>query len=226
VGAAIAVALGRAGMHVAVHYHGSASGAVATCQAITAAGGRALPIQADLRDEAEVSRLAGQALSGLGGLDLLVPSAASYETAGLAGVSAGSFQSEMALNVLAPMLLVRELSAALRASGGSVVFITCISRMTPLPAHLTYQLSKAALHQAMRALALELAPQVRVNAVAPGTVLPPEGLRLEEVAELVERIPLGRIGGADTVAEAVLHLARSPFVTGTELAVDGGRSLA
>jgi pteridine reductase len=102
------------------------------------------------------------------------------------------------------------------------VFVTCISRLAPYRDYLVYQASKAALHQAMRVLALELAPHVRVNAVAPGTVLPPPGMSEQAVAALVKDIPLGRVGSAQAVARAVVQLARSPFVTGTELVVDGG----
>ena len=226
VGAAIATALGAAGMHVAVHYQTSRSGAEATCEAIVRAGGHAFAMQADLRDESQVVSMATDVLARLGGLDLLVPSAANYEAVPLEAVSHANLSSTLALNLYAPLLLARQCRTALEASCGSIVFITCISRLVPPRSYLPYQLSKAALHQAMRALALELAPRVRVNAVAPGTVLPPEHMSAQELAHTLQLVPLGRVGGADGVAQAVLQLARSGFVTGTELVVDGGRSLS
>ena len=104
--------------------------------------------------------------------------------------------------------------------------VTCSSTQTPMRNYLPYVVSKGATRQLMRTLALELAPEVRVNAVAPGTVLPPEDMTSEAVASLASRIPLGRIGRAEDVAEAVLFLVTAGFVTGQELFVDGGRSLA
>ena len=104
------------------------------------------------------------------------------------------------------------------------MFITCVSRVAPYRDYLPYQVSKAGLHQLMRVLALELAPEVRVNAVAPGSVLPPEGLSDAEREALLAGIPLGRFGGPDDVARAVLHLATASHVTGQELIVDGGHT--
>jgi pteridine reductase len=105
------------------------------------------------------------------------------------------------------------------------VLVTCVSRLAPYRDYLPYEVSKAALYHLMRLLALELAPEVRVNAVAPGSVLPPEGWEREQLDALVERIPLGRVGRASDVADAVVHLARADWITGTEIVVDGGRSL-
>jgi pteridine reductase len=114
----------------------------------------------------------------------------------------------------------------LRASRGSIVGITCVSRILPYRSFLPYEVSKAALWQMLRVLALELAPDVRVNMVAPGSVLPPESMSEEQLAALRARIPLGRLGSASDVAGAVLHLAQHEHMTGTEIVVDGGRVLA
>jgi pteridine reductase len=225
VGAAIAEALGAQGMQVAVHHHGSATGAELTCTEVALRGGQAFALHADLRDEAATRQLVRDACLRMGGLDLLVPSAASFDPTEFSTATRQEWERTLALNLLAPFVLAQESAAALRVARGSIVFITCTSRVLPFAGYVAYEASKAALHQVMRVLALELAPDVRVNSVAPGTVLPPVGMPATELGRLLEQIPLARIGGADAVAQAVVALARSAFVTGSEVIVDGGRSL-
>lgn len=226
VGRAIAIALGAERMRVAVHYHGSSSGADETCAAIGERGGEAIAVAADLRDRDETRALVDRAVSELGGLDVLVSSAASFERIELDDVDDAAWDRTMALNVSASFVLVHRAAPALRASRGSAVLVTCTSATSPYKHYLPYVVSKGAARSLMRVLALELAPDVRVNAVAPGTVLPPPDMTPEEVARLAARIPLRRIGSADDVASAVVYLSRAPFVTGHEIVVDGGRSLA
>lgn len=225
VGAEIAQALGQAGMRVAVHYHSAADGAEATCAAIRDAGGEAQAFGADLRDPDATAGLAQRVSAAWGGLDLLVASAANFEHTPLAELQAADMQAAFALNCVAPLGLALAFRESLAASGGSIVFVTCISRRSPYREYLAYTVSKAAVYQVMRNLALELAPDVRVNAVAPGTVLVPDSMPEAALQSEISRIPLGRTGAADDVARAVLYLAEAPFVTGTELVVDGGRTL-
>jgi pteridine reductase len=230
VGAEIARSLGAERMSVAVHYNASATEAEATCAAIRAAGGKAHALAADLFDRAQAAALVDQAVAALGGLDLLVLSAANFDRVEFdqiefGGHGAGSWDNSLALNLTAPALMAQRAAAALRASRGSIVLITCVSRLAPYRHYLPYEVSKAAAHQLMRLLALELAPEVRVNAVAPGTVLPPDELGAEKVRQLEGRIPLRRVGSAADVARAVVYLASADWVTGEELVVDGGRSL-
>lgn len=226
VGRAIAMALGEAGMHVAVHYRGSERGAAGTADAIRAAGGRADTFQADLSDRKQARRLVDECTARLGGLDLLVPSAASFERVRWDDVDDDAWDRTLELNLAAPFALAHQATPALRASGGSIVFITCSGTTAPFKNHTPYVVSKGALRQLMRVLSLELAPEVRVNAVAPGTVLPPEDMDPATVARIVARAPLQRVGAAADIADAVLYLARADFVTGHELVVDGGRSVA
>jgi pteridine reductase len=129
------------------------------------------------------------------------------------------------LNLGSPFALAHRAIPALRAAHGSIVFVTCTSATRPFRNYLPYVVAKGALRQLMRTLALELAPDVRVNAVAPGTVLPPEDMPGAAVDRLVAHIPLGRTGTAQDVADAVVYLARASFVTGDELIVDGGHVL-
>ncbi len=225
-GRAIALELGRAGAHVAVHYHRSATGADETCREIVAAGGRAVALAADLNDRAQARALVDRSVQELGGLDLLVSSAASFERVPYGELDDDAFDRSLSLNLATAFALAHQATAALRAARGSIVFITCSSATVPFRNYLPYVVSKGALRHLMRTLALELAPEVRVNAVAPGTVLPPEEMSPGAVERLASRIPLGRTGSADDVAAAVLYLASAPFVTGHELVVDGGRTVA
>jgi pteridine reductase len=226
VGATIARALGAQGMRVAVHYHRSAAGAEAACAAIEAAGGRAAPFGADLSDRGAARDLVARAVAWLGGLDLLVPSAASFERVLFDEVDDAAWDRTMRLNLDAPFVIAHAARTPLREARGAIVFVTCTSASTPYRHYLPYVVAKGALQKLVRALALELAPDVRVNAVAPGTVLPPPGMDERQIARLARRVPLARVGSAQDVADAVVYLASSPFVTGQEIAVDGGRTVA
>jgi pteridine reductase len=226
VGQAIALALGAEGMHVAVHYRESRAGAERTAEQITASGGRAVTVSADLSSRDQARSLVDRALAELGGLDVLVPSAASFERVDLAQVDDDAWDRSLGLNLASPFALVQRASAALRQARGSITFITCSSATVPMRSYLPYVVSKGALKHLMKTLALELAPDVRVNAVAPGTVMPPESYDAAAVQRLARAIPLGRVGSPQEIARAVVYLSSSSFVTGHELAVDGGRSVA
>jgi pteridine reductase len=226
VGAAIARLLGAQGMRVAVHYRASKEGAEETARAIQEAGGEATLVAGDLATRGEARGVVDRAIEALGGLDLLVPSAANFERIALDEVDDAAWDSAMRLNLEAPFAMAHRARGALRDSRGAIVFISCSSATTPYRHYFPYVVSKGAVRQMMRALALELAPEVRVNAVAPGMVLPPDDMDERALDRLVKRIPLRRTGTVEDVAEAVLYLARAPFVTGQELVVDGGRTVA
>jgi pteridine reductase len=162
----------------------------------------------------------------LGGLDLVVASAASFERVALDDVDDAAWDRSLDLNLASPFALVHRAVPALRQARGSVVFITCSSATVPMRSYLPYVVSKGALKHLMKTLALELAPEIRVNAVAPGTVMPPPSYDQQAIERLERAIPLARVGSPQDIANAVVFLASSPFVTGHELAVDGGRSVA
>jgi pteridine reductase len=130
------------------------------------------------------------------------------------------------LNLTSSVVLAHAATPFLRECCGNIVFITCASVEAPYRFHLPYVVSKAGLFQAMRALALELAPAIRVNAVAPGTVLPPVDFDTNTLERLRCAIPLGRFGKVEDIAQAVRFLAEADFVTGQQLVVDGGRSIS
>ncbi|AUX48594.1 3-ketoacyl-ACP reductase [Sorangium cellulosum] len=228
VGAAIARSLAAAGADLVVHYATSAAGADAVVDEARALGRRATALQADLHDREALAGLARAALDWSSGrLDLLVHNAANFDRVPPAELSAEAWDRAMALNATAPYLLTLELAPALRACRGSVVAIACVSAERPWKNYLPYSVSKAALAHLVRGLAVALAPDVRVNGVAPGTVLPPLSSSDEAtLARLRERIPLRRIGEAGDVARAVVFLAENDFITGQVLAVDGGASVA
>jgi pteridine reductase len=159
-------------------------------------------------------------------LDLLVNNAALFERRYLEDTDAELFDEQMALNARAPLLLTRALLPLLRRARGSVVNVLDVGgAVVPWAAYSAYGASKAALRAVTESLALELAPEVRVNGVAPGTVLWPESLTAGAKRRLSRRIPLRRVGEPEDVARAVRFLADSPFVTGATVPVDGGRHL-
>lgn len=226
VGAAIARALASEGMSLALHHHASPGETTSIAADVERRGGRAVVLRADLSEDAACRGLVRDSVAALGGLDLVVASAANFEHVLFDDADASGFDRAFALNVRATFSLVHEARATLKERSGSVVLITCTSTTLPYRNFLPYVVSKAAAKQLMRGLALELAPHVRVNAVAPGTVLPPEHMRDDERAALAARTLVGRLGSAEDVADAVVYLASAPFVTGHELLVDGGVTLA
>jgi pteridine reductase len=226
VGRSIALALARQGMRLALHYHSSRSDAEKTLEGVRALSADALLLAADLSDRDAARTLVDRAVTALGGLDLLVLSAANFERIALDAVDDAAWDRSLGLNLASQFAIAQRALPALRAARGSIVFITCSSASTPFRNHLPYVVAKGGLKQLMRVLALEAAPDVRVNAVAPGTVLPPESLDPASVERLAQSVPLRRTGVPDDVAEAVVYLARAPFVTGQEIAVDGGRAVA
>jgi pteridine reductase len=214
VGAAIAADLARHGYRVAGHSfaHPPARGLVA--------------LQADLTQPGGADALAADFRARFDRLDLLVCSAAAFEARPLADTDAVAFDGQMDLNARAPLLLIRALAPLLRRSGGSVVNIADIGGgLVPWEGYAAYAASKAALVRLTECLALELAPKVRVNAVAPGTVLWPESYSAARRRSLARRIPMRRPGTPGDVAQAVRYLASAPYVTGVVLPVDGGRRL-
>jgi pteridine reductase len=224
-GAEIASALGAAGASVAVHHHGSSEGARAVERAIENGGSEAATFAADLADPRACTELVDRVLERFGRLDHLVASAAIFERVELADVDAAQWDRTMAINVRAPFLLAQRAAPALRAARGSIVIVTCTSATAPYRGFAPYVVSKGAAHQLMRTLALELAPEVRVNAVAPGTVLPPEHMDARERDVLAERTLVGRLGAPRDVIDAIRYLLGAGFVTGIEILVDGGIAL-
>lgn len=228
VGRAIAEGLGRAGADVAVHFHSSEAGAEQAVAAIRTDGNRAGAFRADLRQPGAIEPLVERVECELGPIGALVNSAASFGRAALVETPLAMLDGFWALNARAPFLLTQAVARRMLArGGGDVVNVLDVGgALNPWRHHAAYCMSKAALASLTRCLALELAPTVRVNGVAPGTVLPPAGLPEAETEALRRRIPLQRLGSPEEVAGVVRFLLAGPrFVTGQIIAVDGGRSL-
>jgi pteridine reductase len=225
VGRAIALALAREDARVAVHFHTSHEEAEETARLIRAAGSEALLCQGDLADPSVPERLVAQVTEAWGDLAILVNSASIFEDTPWP-VSDEAWARHLDINVTAPMRLIRAATPALQASGGAVINVADASWQRPTwRRHAAYCVSKVALVGLTQNLAMTLAPRVRVNAVAPGAILAPEDYTDEDRARAIRGVPLGRWGAPEDIAQAVVMLAKSDYITGQVLNVDGGRAV-
>jgi len=224
-GRAIAIGLAEAGYDLVVGYRSSEAEARDTAARITDLGKRCEPVRADLSRPEAADELAAAVEDRYGRLDVLVNSAASFRSAKLLDVDAEEWDRVMALNLRAPHLVVRACSGLLRASSGCVINITDLSAFQAWTEYPHHAVSKAALAHLTRVQSRALAPEVRVNAIAPGAVLPPDTWPEERWEALARRAMLRSTGSPRDVVDAVLYLADAGFVTGHVLPVDGGRLL-
>ena len=225
VGRAIALALGAQGMRVVVHFNGSREGADETARMIREAGGDASVEQADLGAVGAPDALVDRVLSTHGSLGALVNSAAIMMRTPVGEVRVADWDTMFALNVRAPFFLSQRAAPALAASRGSIVNIADLAAFESWPAYVPHGMTKAAVVQMTHALAKALAPGVRVNAVAPGVVLLPEGWSAEGAEHLRSTTPLKRLGSPEDVAQTVVFLLEARYVTGEVIRVDGGRHI-
>jgi pteridine reductase len=226
VGRAIVEALAAEGATVAVHHHGSADEARALVTELRGRGRRAEAFRADLADDAQLTALVADVERTLGPIEVLVNSAARFTRAPFLETPAAMLDVEWRLNARAPFLLTQAVGRGMveRRAGVVVNVLDIGGALVPWRNYSAYCMTKAAMYMLTQVLALELAPHVRVNGVAPGTVLPPESLGAEEREQLRSRIPLRRFGTAEDVAATVRFLITgSDFVTGEVIVVDGGR---
>ena len=224
-GRAVSLGLASAGYDLVIGYRASTAGATEVIAEASALGRSCEAVQGDLTDPAACAALASAAQDAFGRIDLVVNSASSFRSVPLMEVDAEEWDEVMALNVRAPHLIVRAAVKSLRAARGSVINITDLSSTEPWTEYPHHAVSKAALAHLTRVQARALAPDVRVNAIAPGAVLQPDGWASDRWAALGAIAPLQRVGSPSDVVQAVLYLAAADFVTGQLLAVDGGRLL-
>jgi pteridine reductase len=223
IGRAIALAMGHDGAHVAVHYHGSEQSARETIAAIESAGGRASLFKADLRDPAAASALIDDVCRVCGRLDILVNSAASMMRTPLETVTPAEWDEVFALNLRAPFFLSVAAARAMGESGGVIVNVSDHMGFEPWKGFVPHGVSKAGVSAMTHLLAGALAPRVRVNAVAPGAVLAPEGWPAAERERYSKETPLAALGTPDDVVGAIRYLVSATYVTGETIFVDGGR---
>jgi len=228
VGAAIATALHAAGASVVIHYRSSRNDAETLAENLNRArAGSAVALAADLLEVDEHVRLVAAAVKAFGALDILVNNASTFYATPVGKITAAAWDDLLGSNLKAPLFLSQAAAPALRARAGLILNLVDIHGLRPLPDYAVYSTAKAGLIMLTRALARELGPEIRVNGIAPGPVLWPEGdLDAAVKEEIVRKTVLKRLGSPDDVAKAAVFFATAaPFITGQILAVDGGRSL-
>lgn len=231
IGAAIVKALHTAGYNTIIHYRDSKESADALATELNSLRtNSATCIAADLNDISAIQRLAENALAAWGRIDALVNSASSFYPTPIGNTTENQWNELVSSNMKAPFFLTQALAPALKKQRGAIVNIADIYAEKPLATHTVYCMAKAGNVMLTQSLAHELAPDVRVNSVAPGAILWPEhGGASEKNAQqqLLAKIPLARTGLPTDIADTILFLLRdAPYITGQIIAVDGGRSLS
>ncbi len=225
VGKAIVMALAETGCDLVLHYNRSADAAEATAEQARALGREVRLVGADLADPS----LADEIIAGAGDLApvrVLINSAGVFLEDTLGGVDIDTWNQSMAINLRAPVFLTQAFANALPDGiSGSVVNVSDWRTARPYPDHFSYSVAKGGLDSFTIAAAVALAPDVRVNAVALGAILPPPGKDSAYLKQLAQEIPLERVGGTEPVAQAVLFLLRNHFMTGEIIRLDGGAHL-
>ena len=227
VGREIALALARAGFDIAVHYGSSEQEARDVVAQIEDSGRRAQAFQANIDETSSAVELARAVTDSFGPVDVLVLSASSYPMGEVGSLAPEDLLAPLRVNLVTPFLLAQEIGLGMRMRGhGQIITLLDWSLDRPDPRYIPYQISKAGLREATFGLARALAPEVRVNGIAPGAVLLPEGTTDERQEAVRRKTLVGHLGSPGDVARAVLYLIDAEhFVTGTVLRVDGGRSL-
>lgn len=230
VGAAICRRLHAAGAHLMLHYRASAGEArLLQAELNRARADSVALIQADLLEQKTLPSLVEQTVQRFGHLDALVNNASSFYPSPVGEITSAVWDDLMGTNLRAPMFLSQAAAPALRKTQGAIVNIVDIHAERPLKNYVVYSVAKAGLAALTRSLARELAPEVRVNAVAPGPIVWPEDASFDEVSRqrIISHTLLKREGEPDDIAKAVLFLlAEATYVTGETIRVDGGRHIA
>jgi pteridine reductase len=225
VGQAIALALGEKGMKVAVHYNGSAAGAQETVGQLESKGVAGRAFQADLTANDGPTRLISDVVAAFGGLDVLVNSAAIMKRTPFGEITPEEWDAIMHINLRAPFFVAQAAAPHLRKARGAIVNIADLAAFETWPAYVPHGISKAGVVHMTRSLARVLAPEVRVNGIAPGTVLLPEQWDKAADERLRQTTPLARTGTPEDVSATVIFLVESDYITGETIIVDGGRHI-
>jgi pteridine reductase len=230
VGATICRRLHRAGASIMLHFRASAGEARLLQAELNHVRAQSVAlIQADLLDVAKLPSLVEQTVQTFGRLDALVNNASTFYQTAIGEIGLEDWNDLIGANLQAPLFLSQAAATALKKSQGAIVNITDIHAERPLKSYVVYSVAKAGLVGLTRSLARELAPDVRVNAVAPGPILWPDEEVFDELARqrIISHTPLKREGTPDDIAKAVQYLlCDAPYVTGETISVDGGRHIA
>jgi pteridine reductase len=228
-GAETAKTLHENGANIIIHYASSAQPADLLVQQLNQLRPEsACAVQADLRNSEEIHQLTNQAANCFEGLDILVNNASTFYPTPLGQISADNWEDLMGTNFKAGLFLSQACFPALKNSKGCIINMLDIHARSPLKDHTLYCCAKAASVMLTHSLALEMAPDVRVNGVAPGAILWPENdAEMSPVTKqnIIKNIPLNRTGRPQDIAETILFLASSDYINGQIIAVDGGRQL-
>ena len=225
-GRALALALARQGVRVGIHYGSSAGPAETVVEEIKAIGSDAAAIQADLGRPGEARSIVERAAAHFGQVDILVNSAAIFEPGNWDDTTEANWDRHFAINVKSPFFLSQAFAAQVgRERAGHIVNIADWRGARPGPDHMAYTLTKAAIIAMTKSLALALAPNIQVNAIAPGLILPPPGQDQAYLESKANQVPAQRVGSPQEIANAMIFLLRSDFVTGDLIFVTGGEHL-
>jgi pteridine reductase len=224
-GRAIALALGRSGANVVIHFYRSADLARTVVDELTGFGVEATSVAGDLAVVADVERVVDQAIARWGRLNLLVNNAGIWGSTPIGTVTQERWDELIATNTRSAFFAAQRAAPALRAARGAIVNIADVGALRPWRNHTPYLVSKGAVITLTEALAKDLAPEVRVNAIAPGPVLLPDDWSPAQAESAARTVLLRRIGSPDDIAQAVIYLAQAEYVTGVVLPVDGGNRL-
>jgi NAD(P)-dependent dehydrogenase (short-subunit alcohol dehydrogenase family) len=226
IGRAIALALAEDGYDIAVHYGNSRAEAEAVVAAITAAGKRAVAVQADLAQETGAAALLPAAIAALGPVSCLVNNASLFERDEALSVTRESWDAHLGTNLRAPFVLMQEFARRLpENSSGAIVNILDERVWNLTPHFVSYTVSKAGLWTLTQMMAMALAPRIRVNAIGPGPTLPSPRQSAEQFARQVAGVPLKRGAAPEEIAAAVQFILAAPAMTGQMIALDGGQHL-
>jgi NAD(P)-dependent dehydrogenase (short-subunit alcohol dehydrogenase family) len=223
-GRAIALALADCGMQLAVHYNQSAAEAETVCAEIRTAGGRAEAFGADLGKAEAARALPVDVVRRCGRLDVLINSAGIMKRLGIEDTTPALWDEIMAVNLRAMFFTVQGALPALRAAKGKVINLADVGGLEPWPRYAAHSISKSGVVMLTKTLALSLAPDITVNAIAPGAILPPDDWPKSALDHLTSTTPLQRLGAPSDITTAILYLLEGgDYVTGQTLVVDGGR---
>ena len=225
IGKAIALRLGALGANVAVHYNTSGRQAKAVCRKLESGGVQAVALQADLADPQACRDLVASARKEFGAIDLLVNNASTFPAVRLPDLEWDDLVATLKVDAWAPLELLRATHKQLRKVGGATVNLLDARIADHDLGHAGYYLAKRMLADLTRMAAIEFAPRMRVNAVAPGPILPPPGGSDADLARWAKHLPLLRTPTPEEVADAVVYLLAARGVTGDVINVDGGRHL-
>jgi len=223
-GRTVALRLAEEGADVVVHYRSSSAEAASAVAEIEEFGRRGVAIAADLTSVADIKRLFDEAAKGFGRLDILVNSAANFLPASIVSTTEEIWEASLNTNLRAPFFCAQAAAPLLRRTKGTIINFADTGGLLGWPGYIAHSVSKAGVVMLTKVLAKALAPEVRVNAIAPGTITMP-GDPAEWETDFVKAAPLRRTGAPSDIADAVLFLVHAEFMTGQILVLDGGRTL-